>query len=120
MIPKGYYRLSFSHLVFYVSTFVIAIQLYFIWGQSKWNYGFSPRYSHRGWVFNPDLHANIHTLSQDQCDAAFPQLYHSLEHSVRLRQGNKVHAKDIEIEAGRCMLRVLVHQGEVGRQCLFF
>ena len=114
MMPKAY-RLSFSHLVFYISTFVIATQLWSIWGQSKHNYiPFSHhRNLQRDWDFNADLHANVHTLSHDQCDSAFPKLYHSLDQSVSLRQGRKVHIQDIEIDQGRCMLRVMVYEGEV-------
>lgn len=114
MMPKAY-RLSFSHLVFYISTFVIATQLWSIWGQSKHNYiPFSHhRNLQRDWDFNADVHANVHTLSHDQCDSAFPKLYHSLDQSVSLRQGRKVHIQDIEIDQGRCMLRVMVYEGEV-------
>lgn len=116
MIPKGY-RLSFSHIVFYISTFVIATQLWSIWGQSKRSHYLDfarPTHSHRGWEFNADIHANVHTLSSEQCNVAFPELYHSLDQSVNARQGRKVHPKDIEITAGRCMLRVMIYQGEVG------
>jgi hypothetical protein len=114
MMPKAY-RLSFSHLVFYISTFVIATQLWSIWGQSKHNYlPFSHhRNLQRDWDFNADVHANVHTLSHEQCDSAFPKLYHSLDQAVSLRQGRKVHVQDIEIEEGRCMLRVMIYQGEV-------
>lgn len=114
MMPKAF-RLSFSHLVFYISTFVIATQLWSIWGQSKHNYlPFSHhRNLQRDWDFNADVHANVHTLSHEQCDSAFPKLYHSLDQSVSQRQGRKVHSQDIEIEEGRCMLRVMIHQGEV-------
>ncbi|RYN32943.1 hypothetical protein AA0112_g5836 [Alternaria arborescens] len=114
MMPKAY-RLSFSHLVFYISTFVIATQLWSIWGQSKHNYlPFSHhRNLQRDWDFNADVHANVHTLSHEQCDSAFPKLYHSLDQAVSFRQGRKVHVQDIEIEEGRCMLRVMIYQGEL-------
>ncbi|KAF1839580.1 hypothetical protein BDW02DRAFT_972 [Decorospora gaudefroyi] len=109
MIPKAY-RLSFLHLVFYISTFVIASQLYSIWRQSNRSYF---AYEASNWTFDPDVHGNVHTLSHEQCDSAFPKLYHSLDQSVSLRQGRKVHIQDIEIEEGRCMLRVMIHQGEL-------
>ncbi|CAE7176092.1 hypothetical protein CFE70_005445 [Pyrenophora teres f. teres 0-1] len=115
MIPKGY-RLSFSHLVFYISTFVIATQLWSIWGQSKHSHYLDfvrPAHFHRNWEFNADIHANVHTLSSEQCNVAFPELYHSLDEAVNSRQGRKVHPKDIEILSGRCMLRVMIYQGEV-------
>lgn len=109
MINKGY-RLSFSHLLFYISTFIIITQLWAIWRQSSHSY-FS--YAPRSWDFDADVHANVHTLSHEQCDAAFPNLYHSLDEAVWRRQGRKVHVQDIEISEGRCMLRVMVYQGEV-------
>jgi hypothetical protein len=110
MIPKGY-RFSLSHLFFYISTFIITTQLWSIWRQSTGHYLHS--YLPRHWHFDPDAHANIHTFSHEQCDTAFPQLYHSLDQAVSLRQGRKVHSKDIEISKGRCMLRVMIYQGEV-------
>jgi hypothetical protein len=109
MIPKGY-RLSFSHLFFYITTFVIATQLWSIWRQSTASY--TPDTS-SDWVFNADVHANIHTLASEQCDSAFPELYHSLDNAVSRRAGRKVHIQDIEIAEGRCMLRVMIYQGEV-------
>lgn len=109
MIPKGY-RLSFSHLVFYISTFIITTQLWSIWRQSSHGY---VSYVPRHWDFDADVHANVHTLSHEQCDSAFPKLYHSLDEAVSRRQGRKVHIRDIEISEGRCMLRVMVYQGEV-------
>lgn len=112
MINKGY-RLSFSHLLFYISTFIITTQLWSIWRQSKGG-NFTPNLHHlKGWDFDADVHANVHTLSHDQCDIAFPKLYHSLDEAVSRRQGRKVHIQDIEISQGRCMLRVMVYQGEV-------
>ncbi|KAI5368620.1 hypothetical protein J4E82_010585 [Alternaria postmessia] len=36
-----------------------------------------------------------------------------LDQAVSFRQGRKVHVQDIEIEAGRCMLRVMIYQGEL-------
>jgi hypothetical protein len=115
MIPKGY-RPSFSHLVFYVSTIIITTQLWSIWRQTDHSYltigTFIPS-KFGDWQFNADVHANIHTLNHEQCDSAFPDLYHSLDQAVRLRQGRKVHIQDIEIREGRCMLRVMIHGGEV-------
>lgn len=108
MIPKGF-RLSLTHLSFYVFTFVIVTQLWSVWRQSANNYP----YKHQHWHFNPDVHANVHTLSHEQCDIAFPELYYSLDQAVSRRQGRKVHIQDIEIAEGRCMLRVMIHQGEV-------
>jgi protein glucosyltransferase len=111
MIPKGY-RLSIYHIVFYVSTFVIATQLWSVWRQSSGNI-YSRSQAVRTWDFNADVHANVHTLSHEQCDMSFPKLYHSLDESVKLRQGRKVDLRDIAIRKGRCMLRVMVYQGEV-------
>jgi protein glucosyltransferase len=109
MIRKGF-RLSTTHLVFYISTFFIATQLWSLWRESKGGF-----YSHepRSWNFNADLHANIHTFSHEQCDISFPKLYHSLDQAVARRQGRKVHIQDIEIAEGRCMLRLMIYQGEV-------
>lgn len=109
MINKGY-RVSFTHLLFYISTFIITTQLWSVWRQSKGGYF---HYTQRDWTFNADVHANVHTLSHDQCDSAFPKLYHSLDEAVSRRQGRKVHIQDIAIAEGRCMLRVMIHQGEV-------
>lgn len=110
MIPKGL-RLSTTHLVFYISTFIIATQLWSLWRQSAKGGFSSPE--PRNWDFDADKHANIHTFSHEQCDISFPKLYHSLDQAVARRQGNKVHIQDIEIAKGRCMLRVMIHGGEV-------
>jgi protein glucosyltransferase len=109
MIYKRY-RVSFSHLIFYISTFVIATQLWSIWRQSANSYNLDLPGT---WDFDADVHANVHTLSHEQCDSAFPKLYHSLDNAVNQRQGRKVHIQDIEIAEGRCMLRVMIYQGEV-------
>jgi protein glucosyltransferase len=109
MIPKAY-RLSFSHLVLYISAFIITTQLWSIWRQSKHSY---ITFEASNWKFDADVHANVHTLSHEQCDSAFPKLYHSLDQSVALRQGRKVHIQDIAIKDARCMLRVMIHEGEV-------
>jgi hypothetical protein len=109
-VPKGY-RISVSHLLFYISAFIIVTQLWSIWRQTGGN-----NYAVQGplnWAFDADVHANVHTLSHEQCDAAFPKLYHSLEKSVARRAGRKVHIQDIEIAEGRCMMRVMIYQGEV-------
>lgn len=111
-MPKGY-RLSFPHLAFYVFTFIITTQLWTIWRQTGNSYFSSSYTHHNGWEFNSDIHANTHTLSHDQCSTAFPKLYHSLDQSVGRRQGKKVHIEDIKIRQGRCMLRVMVYEGEV-------
>lgn len=112
MIHKGL-RVSTTHLVFYISTFIIATQLWSLWRQSaKGGLGW---YSHepRDFIFDADKHANVHTFSHEQCDSSFPKLYHSLDQSVARRQGRKVHIQDIEIRKGRCMLRLMIHGGEV-------
>lgn len=106
------HRLSFTHLVFYISTFVILSQLWSVWKQSSHSY---LSYTPSSWQFDPDLHANVHTLSNEQCDIAFPKLYRGLHEAVQRRKGKKVEVKDIEIAEGRCMLRVMIYDGEVGR-----
>ncbi|KAF2795979.1 hypothetical protein K505DRAFT_272342 [Melanomma pulvis-pyrius CBS 109.77] len=110
MIFKGY-RLSFMHFVLYISTFIIGVQLWSVWKQSS--RGGFPSYSHRGWEFDADVQSNVHTFNNEQCDVAFPQLYHSLDKAVKRRNGRKVHVQDIEINKGRCMLRVMIYQGEL-------
>jgi hypothetical protein len=109
MIQKGY-RLSLSHLFFYITSFIIATQLWSIWRQSSTGYS---SYLPSDWQFETDVHANVHTLSHEQCDSAFPELYESLDKAVSRRAGRKVHIQDIEIREGRCMLRVMIYQGEV-------
>ncbi|KAH4193457.1 hypothetical protein HBH70_212410 [Parastagonospora nodorum] len=109
MIPKGY-RISMSHLFFYISSFVIATQLWSIWRQSSSNYS---SWAPSDWVFETDAHANVHTLAHEQCDSAFPDLYYSLDKAVSRRAGRKVHIQDIEIVEGRCMMRVMIYQGEL-------
>ena len=109
MIRKGY-RLSLTHLAIYISAFFFASQLWSVWKQSA--YGFQS-YMSASWQFDADVHANVHTLSHEQCDIAFPKLYYSLDQSIKRRQGRKVHPQDIEISEGRCMLRVVIYEGEV-------
>ncbi|OAK99855.1 hypothetical protein IQ06DRAFT_326578 [Phaeosphaeriaceae sp. SRC1lsM3a] len=109
MINKGS-RVSFSHLFFYITSFVIATQLWSIWRQSAGSYS---SYMPSDWTFETDAHANVHTLSHEQCDIAFPELYDGLDKAVARRAGRKVHIQDIEIAQGRCMLRVMIYQGEL-------
>jgi hypothetical protein len=111
MIQKGY-RLSLSHLFFYITSFIIATQLWSIWRQSSTGYS-SYLPSAGDWHFETDVHANVHTLSHEQCDSAFPELYDGLDKAVARRAGRKVHIQDIEIRQGRCMMRVMIYQGEV-------
>lgn len=113
MINKGY-RVSFSHLFFYITSFIIATQLWSIWRQSAGSYS---SYLPSDWTFETDAHANVHTLSHEQCDIAFPELYEGLDKAVARRGGRKVHIQDIEIAQGRCMLRVMIYQGEVCASC---
>ncbi|KAF2871052.1 glycosyl transferase family 90-domain-containing protein [Massariosphaeria phaeospora] len=109
MMRKAY-RLSFAHLAFYLSTFVIISQLWSVWKQSPRAYfSFIPS----GWDFDADVHSNVHTLTNEQCDIAFPKLYHRLDEAVQRRQGRKVHVQDIQITEGRCMVRVMIYQGEL-------
>jgi hypothetical protein len=111
MIPKG--RISFTHLAFYISTFIIATQLWSIWRQSASSYNTYSGPTPGKWEFDADYHANTHTLDHEQCDLAFPKLYHSLDQAVSQRRGRKVHINDIAIVEGRCMMRVMVYDGEV-------
>lgn len=106
---KGF-KQSFSHLLFYIITFVIASQLWQAWKDSRHPY---LSYIPSTWQFDADVHANVHTLSNEQCDIAFPKLYHSLEESVKKRRGKKVTGDEIAIRRGRCMLRVLIYGGEL-------
>ena len=108
MVFKGY-RLSVTHLIFYISVSIIGLQLWSVWKQSSHSY----LYPKELWSFNADLHSNVHTFSNEQCDAAFPQLYHSLDKSVKRRGVRKVHVEDIGIKEGRCMLRVMIYDSEV-------
>jgi hypothetical protein len=105
------HRVSLTQLAFIIVTFVIISQLWSVWQQSVHPPFLS--FPSNEWQFDADLHANVHTLSNEQCDIAFPKLYHSLDLSVRDLHGEKVAWEDIEIAHGRCMLRVLIHGGEV-------
>lgn len=73
-----------------------------------------PPYPLRQWSFNADLHSNTHTFTNEQCDIAFPDLYQSLENSVKLRNGRKIQQEEISIQEGRCMLRLMIYGREVG------
>lgn len=67
------------------------------------------------WNFNFSRDAISHSLSQSQCDVAFPRLFDNIDNAVgtRLRSGELVSLTDLNIPAGRCMLRVLIYEGEV-------
>jgi protein glucosyltransferase len=101
--------MSVTHLIFYISVSIIGLQLWSVWKQSSHSY----LYPRAVWSFNADLQSNVHTFSNEQCDAAFPQLYHSLDEAVKRRGARKVHVDDIKIREGRCMLRVMIYDGEV-------
>ncbi|KAF2105982.1 glycosyl transferase family 90-domain-containing protein [Lophiotrema nucula] len=110
MMPKGL-RHSFPNFLFYLLAFIIASQLWSAWKQS--GHGHPVSYIPSTWHFDADRHANVHTFNNEQCDIAFPQLYHSLEQAVKRRNGKKVQPKDIAINEGRCMLRVIIYEGEL-------
>lgn len=105
------HRFSLTQLVFLIVVFVILSQLWSVWQQLS--HPSFPSPVPNQWRFDADVHANVHTLSSEQCDIAFPKLYHSLDLSVRDRHGEKVRWDEIEIAQGRCMLRVLIYGGEV-------
>ncbi|KAF2260013.1 hypothetical protein CC78DRAFT_523927 [Lojkania enalia] len=109
MIHKGF-RQSFSHLLFYILTFFVASQLWALWTEPSHPY---LSYIPSTWQFDPDAHANVHTLSSEQCDIAFPKLYKRLEDSVKRRKGKKISANEIGISQGRCMLRLMIYGGEL-------
>jgi hypothetical protein len=104
------YRFSITQFAFYIFTFVVYSQIWSFWQHSR--HGHRPWQPHP-WGFDPDLHANVHTLTNEQCDIAFPKLYHSLEQSAERRRGKKISSQEIGIERGRCMLRVMIYDGEL-------
>ncbi|KAF2757405.1 hypothetical protein EJ05DRAFT_388799 [Pseudovirgaria hyperparasitica] len=63
--------------------------------------------------FDSKIHANDHSFSSEQCDAAFPELYDPITAAVRRRNGSRIRLEDIAINEGRCMLRILVYDNEV-------
>lgn len=67
------------------------------------------------WRFEFSRDANSHSLSETQCNAAFPRLFENIDDAVSARTRNKdwVKPEELEIPAGRCMLRVLIYEGEV-------
>lgn len=72
-------------------------------------------YNARTWKFEFARHANSHSLDASQCDAAFPRLYDNIDEAVssRIRDHNWVLPEHLELPDGRCMLRVLIYEGEV-------
>lgn len=74
-----------------------------------------PEFRESGWEFNFDRDANSHSLSKANCDASFPGLFGPIDNVVSSRTQNRdwVRLKDLDIPPGRCMLRVLIYEGEV-------
>ncbi|KAF2011627.1 hypothetical protein BU24DRAFT_353936 [Aaosphaeria arxii CBS 175.79] len=110
MMFKGM-RISVCQLIFYIASFIIGLQLWALWKQSS-----HPHFPHHGpdsWQFNADKDANVHSFSNEQCDIAFPKLYYSLEQAAKRRNGKKIQRHEIEIEEGRCMLRLMIFEGEL-------
>ncbi|KAH7110104.1 glycosyl transferase family 90-domain-containing protein [Dendryphion nanum] len=112
MMLKGL-RFSLTQLAIYISTFIIAIQLWNAWKQSGHRHHPYLSYIPSTWTFDADNHANVHTFSSEQCDIAFPKLYKSLEENVKNRKGKKIEQHEIEIKQGRCMLRLMIYGGEL-------
>ncbi|ORY00907.1 glycosyl transferase family 90-domain-containing protein [Clohesyomyces aquaticus] len=114
MIYKGHAvprpRHSLHTLLFCIAVFIIISLLW-----SRWSNRSHPYHSYipSSWQFDADLHANVHTFSNEQCDIAFPKLYHSLEESVKRRKGRKVVEREIAIREKRCMMRVMIYEGEL-------
>lgn len=71
--------------------------------------------SENAWHYDFSRDANSHTLSDSQCTAAFPRLFDNIDKAVktRVRDEDWVLQKDLVIPAGRCMLRVMIFEGEV-------
>lgn len=67
------------------------------------------------WQFAFDRDANSHSLTAAQCDATFPRLFEKIDDAVLLRERSRnwVLPQDLEIPPGRCMLRVMIYEGEV-------
>ncbi|KAF2198908.1 hypothetical protein GQ43DRAFT_138441 [Delitschia confertaspora ATCC 74209] len=102
-----FYR-SIPQFLHWISIFIVLSQF--------WSFVFRPRPPpppHGRWTFDPDHHANVHTLSQEQCDIAFPELYHSPKESVKLRGNRRIMPRELEIAPGRCMMRLLIYDREL-------
>ena len=69
----------------------------------------------KAWTFVPAEHSNIHSLSQAQCSSAFPELYDQLLDTATRRYNTKgpIRYDEVKIAPGRCMLQVLLYEGEV-------
>jgi hypothetical protein len=100
-------RHSFLRVLLLISGFFFLSQF--------WHFISSPRIPNGPeiWTFDPDRHANLHTLNQEQCDSAFPELYHSLTKAVKLRGKRPIMPRDLEIRPARCMMRLLIYDREV-------
>lgn len=110
MMKFNGHRFSFTHLIFYIFTFIIVSQLWTLWQQSAHPF---LAYIPSRWRFDADVHGNVHTLTNEQCDIAFPKLYRGLQQNIAARKGKKIDIDEIEISKKRCMLRLLIHGGEV-------
>lgn len=65
------------------------------------------------WEFEHWKHANSHVLSREQCDIAFPKLYQPINDAVEARKSSPIRLEEIEVPAGRCMFRAMIHGGSV-------
>lgn len=74
--------------------------------------------SEHTWQYDFSREASSHTLSDSQCSAAFPHLFDNIDKAVSARVDNEdwVLQKDLDIPAGRCMLRAMIFDGEVRGQ----
>ncbi|KAK5093957.1 hypothetical protein LTR70_004483 [Exophiala xenobiotica] len=67
------------------------------------------------WTFVPAQHAKLHSLSPSQCTASFPGLYDRILATAGQRtvENGLITYDEVRIASGRCMLQVLVYEGEL-------
>ena len=68
----------------------------------------------RGWEFVVDRDGDNYGLSEEQCQIAFPKLYHEVDKTAAARKKNHISWKEVDstvMENG--MVRAFVHHGEV-------
>lgn len=65
------------------------------------------------WQFDFVRDANVHSLTRAQCEIAFPGLYDNVDASVKASEGKHIREEELEIRQGHCMLRILIHHGQM-------
>lgn len=64
-------------------------------------------------TYDYEKHQRYHAMSDEQCDASFPHLFDPIYATAAARAESPIRLSELDIEDGKCLVRVLVYQSEL-------